>query len=86
VAGGGQRVLVVDDNLDAATSLALLLEMEGYEVCTAADGVGTFIALGREAQQSQAAWVIAHHKNSRRAGHVGFNARPTRTFAHPTTP
>lgn len=34
----GQRVLVVDDNTDAAASLALLLEMEDYEVCTAADG------------------------------------------------
>jgi len=34
----GQRVLVVDDNTDAANSLALLLKMEDYEVCTAADG------------------------------------------------
>ena len=34
----GQRVLVVDDNIDAAASLALLLEMEDYEVRTAADG------------------------------------------------
>jgi len=35
----GQRILVVDDNTDAATSLALLLKMEDHEVCTAADGV-----------------------------------------------
>jgi len=34
----GQRVLVVDDNTDAAASLAALLEMEDYEVCTAVDG------------------------------------------------
>ena len=34
----GQRVLVVDDNTDAAASLALLLNMEEYEVRTAADG------------------------------------------------
>src|SRR6185312_4158218 len=34
----GQRVLVVDDNTDAAASLALLLNMEEYDVRTAADG------------------------------------------------
>src|SRR3984893_9174784 len=34
----GQRVLVVDDNTDAAASLALLLQMEDYDVRTAADG------------------------------------------------
>ncbi|MFL6606507.1 MAG: response regulator [Steroidobacteraceae bacterium] len=34
----GQRVLVVDDNTDAAASLALLLNNEKYEVRTAADG------------------------------------------------
>ena len=34
----GQRILVVDDNTDAAASLAQLLKMEDYEVCTAADG------------------------------------------------
>src|SRR5439155_1090447 len=31
----GQRVLIVDDNTDAAASLALLLKMEDHEVCTA---------------------------------------------------
>lgn len=33
------RVLVVDDNVDAAASLAQLLQLEGHEVRTAADGV-----------------------------------------------
>jgi signal transduction histidine kinase len=43
-AGGGRpaarprRVLVVDDNQDAAQSLACLLELEGHEVRTAHDG------------------------------------------------
>ena len=34
----GGRVLVVDDNADAASSLQLLLQLLGYEVLTAADG------------------------------------------------
>jgi CheY-like chemotaxis protein len=32
------RVLVADDNTDSAQSLAMLLEMQGYEVRTVADG------------------------------------------------
>jgi PAS domain S-box-containing protein len=36
--GPRRRVLVVDDNDDAATALRLLLESEGHEVRTAADG------------------------------------------------
>ena len=34
----GRRVLVVDDNLDAAESTAAFLRLEGHEVKTAADG------------------------------------------------
>ncbi len=34
-----RRVLVVDDNPDALETMALLLEMYGHEVATAADGV-----------------------------------------------
>ncbi len=37
-APGPRRVLVVDDNLDAADMLATLLEFDGHEVRTAADG------------------------------------------------
>jgi PAS domain S-box-containing protein len=37
-AAPGYRVLIADDNRDAAESLALLLEMSGYEVRTAEDG------------------------------------------------
>jgi PAS domain S-box-containing protein len=33
------RILVVDDSLDAADSLAMLLKLEGYEVRTANDGI-----------------------------------------------
>jgi CheY-like chemotaxis protein len=32
------RVLVVDDNQDAANSLVLLLKLWGYEACAAYDG------------------------------------------------
>jgi PAS domain S-box-containing protein len=35
---GPRRVLVVDDNVDAADSLALLVQLEGHEVLTAYDG------------------------------------------------
>ena len=43
-AGGGdpagrRRVLVADDNADAAETLAMLLSLLGYEVRTAADGM-----------------------------------------------
>src|SRR6185503_13390742 len=37
-AGRGQRVLVVDDNIDAAESIAVLLRLEGHEVKTVSDG------------------------------------------------
>jgi len=36
--GGGQRVVVADDNVDSADSLALLLRMNGDEVFVAYDG------------------------------------------------
>ncbi|HEX6708300.1 MAG TPA: ATP-binding protein [Albitalea sp.] len=35
---GGLRVLVVDDNRDAAESLAMMLEMSGHQTATAHDG------------------------------------------------
>ena len=37
-AATGRRILVVDDNLDSAESLALLLGLQGHEVSTATDG------------------------------------------------
>jgi two-component system, chemotaxis family, CheB/CheR fusion protein len=40
----GQRVLIVDDNSDAAATLAMLLQMEGHRVTTAADGQGALAA------------------------------------------
>jgi PAS domain S-box-containing protein len=33
-----RRILVADDNTDAASSLAMLLQMQGHETCTATDG------------------------------------------------
>ncbi len=38
-AGWGRRILVADDNRDAATSMALMLRLGGHEVRTAADGL-----------------------------------------------
>jgi CheY-like chemotaxis protein len=36
--GHKRRILIADDNVDAASSLALLLEAHGHEACTAIDG------------------------------------------------
>jgi len=41
-----RRILVVDDNVDAAMSLAIILEMAGHEVHTAHDGVDAVDAVG----------------------------------------
>jgi PAS domain S-box-containing protein len=40
------RILVVDDNVDSAESMALLLEMEGQDVRTAYDGPGAIEVAG----------------------------------------
>jgi CheY-like chemotaxis protein len=40
-----RRVLVVDDNVDAAESLALLLRMEGHDVRVAHDGPAALVAV-----------------------------------------
>jgi CheY-like chemotaxis protein len=44
----GRRVLAVDDNVDAAESLALLLRLEGHEVRTAHDGPAALAAVQAE--------------------------------------
>ncbi len=41
------RVLVVDDNVDAAESLALLLQVKGHEVESAHDGAAAIEAVRR---------------------------------------
>ncbi len=43
-ADGGLRVLVVDDNIDAATTLARLLTLLGHDVTLAHDGPGALAA------------------------------------------
>ncbi|WP_345816377.1 PAS domain S-box protein [Paraburkholderia sp. PREW-6R] len=42
----GLRVVIVDDNADAAESLAMVLGLEGYDVRTAADGVSGLALIG----------------------------------------
>jgi signal transduction histidine kinase/ActR/RegA family two-component response regulator len=47
VQAGGRRVLIVDDNVDSARSLSLLLECKGYSVRMANDGLtGLSLASG----------------------------------------
>jgi two-component system CheB/CheR fusion protein len=41
----GRRVLVVDDNVDAAESTAAFLRLEGHEVKTVADGAQALASL-----------------------------------------
>jgi CheY-like chemotaxis protein len=43
-----RRILVVDDNVDAAESLAVLLRMEGHEVRVSPDGPGALSAVQQE--------------------------------------
>jgi CheY-like chemotaxis protein len=38
ILSAGRRVLVVDDNIDAAESIAVFLRLEGHEVRTVSDG------------------------------------------------
>jgi signal transduction histidine kinase/ActR/RegA family two-component response regulator len=42
---GGKRVLVVDDNADAAESIAVFLRLEGHEVKTVSDGLQALASL-----------------------------------------
>ncbi len=42
----GRRILVVDDNVDAAESLSILLQMSGHEVRTAHDGEAALAMVG----------------------------------------
>ncbi len=42
--GSGRRVLVVDDSVDAARSLSMLLSLEGHEVRVAHDGATALLA------------------------------------------
>ena len=48
---GGRRVLVVDDNADAAESIAVLLEMEGHQVKTVTDAMQALACLESFAPQ-----------------------------------
>jgi hypothetical protein len=59
-APGALRVMVVDDNLDAAQMLAALLEVQGHAVCVEYDGKG---ALARAARTSGRA--AARHRPAR---------------------
>ncbi len=43
----GRRILIVDDNRDAAISLGMLLELSGYKIETAYDGSGAIDVAAR---------------------------------------
>src|SRR5690606_6155626 len=46
IAAGSHRILVVDDNVDAAESLAVLLRLWRFDVFTAYDGAAAIEAIG----------------------------------------
>lgn len=48
----GMRIVVIDDNADAAESLCVVLELEGHEVRTAADGVAGLALIDEFAPQA----------------------------------
>ncbi|WP_253189729.1 MULTISPECIES: hybrid sensor histidine kinase/response regulator [Paraburkholderia] len=48
----GLRVVIVDDNADAADSLAMVLELEGHEVRTAGDGIAGLALINEFAPQA----------------------------------
>jgi CheY-like chemotaxis protein len=48
----GLRVVIVDDNADAAESLAMVLELEGHEVRTAGDGIAGLELIGAFSPQA----------------------------------
>jgi CheY-like chemotaxis protein len=48
----GLRVVIVDDNTDAADSLAMVLELEGHEVRTAGDGIAGLQLIGEFAPRA----------------------------------
>jgi PAS domain S-box-containing protein len=48
----GLRVVIVDDNADAADSLAMVLELEGHEVRTAGDGIAGLALIAEFAPQA----------------------------------
>jgi CheY-like chemotaxis protein len=54
-AGAGVRILVADDNVDAASSVAMMLEIDGYQVEVAHDGRR---AIARAAAARPAAMVV----------------------------
>jgi signal transduction histidine kinase/ActR/RegA family two-component response regulator len=49
--GGSKRILVVDDNADAAESIAVLMGIEGYEVKTVSDAIQALACLEAFAPQ-----------------------------------
>jgi CheY-like chemotaxis protein len=64
------RILVADDNEDAAVTLALALELQGHQVCTAHDGSSALAAVASFAPQvalldlgmpGMSGWDLARH-------------------------
>jgi PAS domain S-box-containing protein len=81
VGGEGARtsVLVADDNRDAATALAMMLELSGYRVCTAFSGSDALAIGAREQPQAVLLDIgmpgLSGYETARRVRQQGWGRR-----------
>ena len=74
--GANKRILLADDNRDAAESLAIILRLEGHEVELAHDGVAALRALRRRAGPTSRCSTSACPRRTATKWRGSIRARP----------